>query len=305
MNRKQRRSAVEPSNVEGQLSLRTEFYRDILTRITKGIFKITKPKTWELDFILNTLMFKGCVAITETTAGVIPLYCGTSGNNYWHFPTKANFAVPVLGNFTRTIGEDCELIFLERTVKRTFWNFGDLIDIYAYKLAAADAAIDVNIFNSKLGFIAEAETKGQADTIKAMYNKISEGEPLVVYRADSLQKDGLKVFFGEVKKNFIADVLQDSKRSIINEYLTLIGVNNANTDKRERLITGEVEANNVELSCNISLWKENLSLQVEKINSMFNDINFNIELQFDQINIEGEDNDIVGRNRDMENQNEQ
>lgn len=285
------------------MNLRTEFYRDILTRITKGIFKVTKPKEWELDFILNTLMFKGFFAITDTQAGVIPLYCGVDGYNYWNYPTRANFAVPVLGNFIRQIGTDCELVFLERTVKKTFWNFRELIDIYAYKLASTDSAIDINLFNSKVGFVAEAESKAQADTIKGMYNKISEGVPLVVYRADALQKDGLQIFFGEVKKNFIADVLQDSKRTIINEYLTCIGVNNANTDKRERLITGEVDANNVELSCNIALWKENLKLQVDKVNNMFKDVNFDMKLQFDQMEIDkqlgGGNNDSNGRDRNM------
>ena len=99
--------------------------------------------------------------------------------------------------------------------------------------------------NSRMAYVAEAETKAQAESIKLAYDKVSNGEPLVVYSKDvSLNSTGLNVFFNNVKQNYIADMVQDSKRTIINEFLTAIGVNNANTDKRERRVTGEVDAKN-------------------------------------------------------------
>lgn len=49
--------------------------------------------------------------------------------------------------------------------------------------------------NSRMAYVAEAETKAQAESIKLAYDKVSNGEPLVVYRKDvSLNSTGLNVF---------------------------------------------------------------------------------------------------------------
>ena len=283
---------VRPSNVNGLLTARTEFYRDELFKIVKGLFKLKIPDTWEHDYFLNLLCCRGYVIITDTTAGVLPLKGALHGFNYLHYPTKATIDVPLLGTFEREIGVDCQLLYLERTRKRTYYTFNNIVSVYASKLASADAAIDVNLFNSRVAYVAEAETRGQAETIKAIYDKVSEGEPMVVYRQDDLKKEGMKVFFGNVKQNYIADMIQDSKRTIMNEFLTLLGINNANTDKRERLVTDEVAANNVELVANIALWKENLKRQTERINKIFKELDFQIELQFDKSKLDKEQQQV-------------
>ena len=56
---------------------------------------------------------------------------------------------------------------------------------------------------------------------------------------------------------------------IINEFLTEIGIDNANTDKRERLVTDEVNANDEEIRANVQHWLDNISEGFEKANSMF------------------------------------
>ena len=102
-----------------------------------------------------------------------------------------------------------------------------------------------------------------------------------------------------MKQNYIADMVQDSKRTIINEFLTAIGVNNANTDKRERLVTGEVDANNQELVANTTIWKENLKLCCDKINTMFN-VGLNVTLQFDASNREESKDDVSGQRESVD-----
>lgn len=272
----------KPKKVDGQRATRTEFYKVELRKVVKGLFDIECPLDWDTDYLLNYFISAGYIIIADTSAGRIPLKGSLTGLNYANNPTTAVIAVPILGNFQRTIGIDCELVYLERTRTKTYYSFNSIIDIYAEKLASADGAIDVNLMNSRLGYIAEAETKAQADTIKELYDNISNGDPLVVYRKDTLsQTGGLQVFFGNIKNNFIADVLQDSKRTIMNEFLTSLGINNANTDKRERLISNEVDANNVELEANTSLWKYNLERCVKRVKKIFPDLEFDMKLRFD------------------------
>lgn len=96
----------------------------------------------------------------------------------------------------------------------------------------------------------------------------------------------------------------------MNELLTRLGINNANTDKKERLIVNEVDANNVELQCNIALWKKNLKVCVKRVKEVFPDLDFKISLRFDPKKLSekassaveqmgGERNDSMGNERGM------
>lgn len=297
-------ASERPKRVDGQRASRTDFYKGELRKIIKGLFDINCPLDWDTDYLLNYFISAGYIIISDTVAGILPIKGSLTGFNYADNPTEAVIAVPILGNFTRTIGVDCELVFIERKINRSYYSFNRMIDIYAEKLASADAAIDVNLMNSKLAYIAEAETKAQADTIRELYDTVSQGEPLVVYRKDPLvQGKGMSVFFGSVKNNYIADMVQDTKRTIINEMLTLLGINNANTDKRERLITNEVEANNVELEANISLWRYNLDRCVKRVKKVFPGLEFNMTLRFDPKKLEEDMRHVLnGSNNAMGNE---
>lgn len=283
-NNLSRYGGVEPKKVNGQLNLRAEFYRSELRKLVKGLFDIKCPESWDKDYILDNIIDMGYLIVTDTDFGVLPLRGALQGYNYFGNPTNVIITVPLIHQLHKTIGVDCEMLYLMRTREKVYYTLSQNIRIYAYKLAAADAAIDVNLMNSRVAYMIEAETKAQADTIKLMYDKITDGDPMVVYRKDAvLNQNGMQLFFGNVKNTYIADMVQDSKRTIINEFLTSIGINNANTDKRERLNADEVNANNDELLVNTNRWKENLNECCDKINRMFG-IDFSMKLKFDASN---------------------
>ena len=290
-------TATKPKDVNGTFMVtRTAFYRTELMKLAGGIFKIECPVDWDRDYIRDTILRYGYLIVSDTDFGVLPLQGALQGFNYFTNPTDVIINVPLIPGLHKKIGTDCELLYLQRIPQsRIYYNFNKIVDIYAQRLASADAAIDTNLMNTRMAYVAEAETKAQADSIKLAYDKVSNGEPLVVYRKDvALNSTGLNVFFNNVKQNYIADMVQDSKRTIINEFLTAIGVNNTNTDKRERLVTGEVDANNQELVANTTIWKENLKRCCDKINAMFN-VGLSVTLQFDASNREESKDDVSGQ----------
>lgn len=300
-------TATKPKDVNGTFMVtRTAFYRTELMKLSGGIFKIECPGDWDTDYVRDTILRYGYLIVSDTDFGVLPLQGALQGFNYFTNPTDAIINVPLIPGLHKKIGTDCELLYLQRIpYSRTYYNFNRIVDIYAQRLASADAAIDVNLMNSRMAYVAEAETKAQAESIKLAYDKVSNGEPLVVYRKDvALNSTGLNVFFNNVKQNYIADMVQDSKRTIINEFLTAIGVNNANTDKRERLVTGEVDANNQELVANTTIWKENLKRCCDKINAMFN-VGLNVTLQFDASNREENKDDTGGQRKPVDDSEQQ
>lgn len=274
------RPSVKPKRINGQVAIRTDYYREELWKIIKGRFNLVAPMGWDTEYVLNLLVKDGYFVITDTDAGVLPLRASLSGINYTDAPSKAIISVPILGSMERTIGVDCVVVYLERQFGTKYYNFKRKVRIYSEQFASADCSIDVNLINSRLGYIAEAETKAQAETIKETYDRVTEGEPLVVPRSGTLEGTGLQLLFGNVKQQYVADVIQDTKRTIMNEFLTSIGINNANTDKKERLIVDEANSNNIELVANTSLWESNIKKSNKQVKEMFPNLKYKLELNF-------------------------
>ena len=72
----------------------------------------------------------------------------------------------------------------------------------------------------------------------------------------------------------------------MNEFLTTIGINTANTTKRERQIVDEVNANNIEIQANIKLWKQNVSDCCDRVNKMFPEAELKITFPYYRENVE-------------------
>ena len=221
----------------------------------------------------------GFITITDTQMGVLPLRCGVSGYNVFNHPTTVIVANPVLGNFERTIDEDCALV----KISYDYRGILDIIYRYAYMLAECDCSISVNLMNSKVAFIGLVESKQQANSMKAMYDMISKGEPAVFVKGSQINQD--TILYNHVKENFIASDIQLLKRKIMSEFLTEIGVNNANTEKRERLTDNEVEANDSEIQLNAGYWLDNIKEGFEVANRLYN-LNLSISLK-NTFNTEG------------------
>lgn len=283
MNRKKKRwlfGNMEPKAVDGQFADRTSFYKEFLYRTVCGLLDIDCPADWDKSYLLHLLLREGYFIVTDSSVGVKPFRSSLYGFNYTNFPVEAIVSVPNLHEFTRKLSINAEIVYLDYEYGyRSFFNVDRTIRIYAEKLASCDSGIDVNILNSKVAFIVETENKAQAETIKALYDRISEGEPLVVYRKDSISTNPLQLLTNNVKNTFIVPELQDSKRTILNEFLSLWGINNNNTDKKERLITPEVNANIEELVVNIGQFERNLRECSEKVRDMFH-IDFNISFKY-------------------------
>ena len=227
------------------------------------------PDTWDYDYMLENLFIYGYLAITDTSIGVIPLRCGITGINVFDHPTTAIFANSVLGNFERNLygnnpATDCALVKLQYD----FMGAMPVINRYAALLALCDNSISVNLRNSKVAFIGFVSSKQQAATVEKMYSDIDRGKPAVyVKRGDGITSED--IYYNHVKETYIANDVQLLKQSIKNDFLTEVGLNNANTDKRERLIVDEVNANNDEVQANVQHWLDNIREGLRRANSLF------------------------------------
>ena len=279
---------IEPTTVNGVATVRTQFYRSQLERIAMGLLEVEYNEdlySWDKDYMKEGILLKGCLCFTEAGKyGLLPLKCGVSGYNVFSRPTTAVIANPVVGSFNRTIGEDCEIVYLQSKSHSRFKNIESTLTTYAQKLANCDAAIDVGIFNSRTTYIFQAPNKNVADSFKAMFDEIGQGKPAVFVdeQLGSLTLNGEESNFFQIKakENFVVDMVQNEKHEIMNEFLTSVGINNANMNKREREVVDEVNSNNISIRANVEVWTENVNRCVEKVNKMFPDCNLKITFPY-------------------------
>ena len=266
--------AEKPKEVDGVANASTIYYKEWLLKKIFARFEFGGfPSFWEMDYYLEHQFLDGKICITDTGLGVIPLKCGLTGIGVFEQPTTCQIANPVLGSFTKTIDVDCVLVKLQYN----YHGIGWLINRYATMLAMCDSGVAVNLMNSKMAYVFKASSKAQAATMQKMYDDITCGKP-AVFVGENGALNSENVFTMPVKQNFVADEIQILKRKIVNEFLSEIGINNANLDKRERLNSEEVNANNEEVYCNIQHWYDNISEGFRKANTMFG-LNLSIKIR--------------------------
>ncbi len=279
---------IEPINVHGLQNLRSIYYRMQLEKIALSILDIeynTEAYNWDIDYMREGILINGLLTFTETDEGVLlPLKCQATGVNVFNRSTQVIVANPVVGSFTRTIGEDCEIVYLQQKQGSRFRNINSILDVYSQKLANCDCGIDVNIFNSRTPLIFQAPNQTVADSYKAMYDEISEGNPAVFIDEELgnlLQgKENSNLYQLKAKEYYIANDMQLEKHEVMNEFLTGVGINNANMNKREREVVDEVNANNMAIRANIKLYKENIDTCVDKVNKRYPDAQLRITFPY-------------------------
>lgn len=137
--------------------------------------------------------------------------------------------------------------------------------LYAKRLAELDRTIDINVINQKAPKILRGNEQNKLTALNMM--KQIEENRLWLWTYKDSQNFEMEVL--DLTVPFVAKDLQAVKHQIWNEALTYIGVENVNTEKKERLISDEVMSNmgDVEVS---RFTRLNAREQAcDKINEMF------------------------------------
>lgn len=259
--------SVEPRSVEGLNNTSVLYYTQQLIKKLFGVFEIQgAPDGWDINYMKERIFLDGRLCVTDTAMGVLPLQTGVAGINVFNHPTTCVIANPVLGSFERLIDTDCALVLLQYD----YGNAWPMINRYAALLASCDGSIAVNLINSRVAAIFGAENKKEAESYKLMYDQITEGKPGVFVGEAMAKKLSERLMYNRVKESYVADQIENLKHQIMDDFLSDLGVENANTDKRERLITNEVESNYQEVRAGAEHWLDNINEGFTKANNLYN-----------------------------------
>lgn len=252
------------------------------------------PDTIDVRYLELTLFNLGYACyFRDDVLGDLALQCTLGGRfNVYNIPTQYHI-VTANGFQAHRTKKDAVIIYnnyLHQPTVRT-------IMLFAYRLYTVQRTIDINTKQLRHPTVALVP-ENQLLSFKNLYSEIDANEEFVL-GIDDMNLNEFQALNMGVKNETID--LNALKHQYMNEALTFLGINNANSDKKERLITSEVESNNEQI-----LSARNAMLNARKeackqINKMFGtniDVEFRVrEQQLDyrkeeeQLGLEMNDND--------------
>ena len=155
------------------------------------------------------------------------------------------------------------------------------LSLFAYRLYETERTIDVNLKAQKTPVLIEGDTKTIL-TLKNVYMQYSGNTPFIFGNKQFDISNKLNVL--KTDAPYLVDKLEIHKHEIWNEALTYLGIDNANTDKKERLITDEVESNNDLISYYLNCFYKTRKHACDLINEKY-DLGIEIELNKEITNL--------------------
>ena len=194
------------------------------------------PVSVDERFLELTLFSDGmAVFFRDEILGDLCLQCMIGGNlDVYRIPIRRT-AYATNGYQAELDNTNSVIIFNNYTHTNSMLD----IEMYARRLYEIERTIDVNVKAQKTPLVIRS-TENQRLTLKNMYMQYDGNEPFI-FGDKNLDMDGIKVL--KTDAPYVADKLNILKRQIWNEALTYLGIENSNTEKKERLVSDEVTTN--------------------------------------------------------------
>ena len=239
--------------------LNSQTYLDYINRFKQVALSqfewINLPETMNADYLEQCLYYFGQASLLKTKDyGFINTKCCSNGKiNIYGLPSSLNcFSYEFQEDrklYTGLIPSETE--YDSCILVKNNWEklpTAGTMELFAMRLYEAERTSDVNIKSQKTPVILVGDESMKL-TLKNLYLKYDGNEP-VIY-ADKKQLGANSIVAIKTEAPFIADKIQSYKERIWNEALTFLGIDNISSEKKERLVSAEVSANNEIVNLNL------------------------------------------------------
>lgn len=253
-----------------------QYYIRRLTELAVSSFEYTNvPDTVDIAYMERQLFFQGSaiffrddvtgdyLALKNTFSGDfnvtgIPNKRVAMGENGYNNPLDTSNSVIIYNNMLRTN------------------TFPDM-EMFAMRLTNIDRSIDVNVNAQKTPVIVLANEQ-QRLTMLNLFKEVDGNAP-VIFGDKNLDLNAIKGL--NINAPFVSDKLYNLKSQIWNEALTYLGISNTNIQKKERMISDEVNRNQGGTIASRYSRLESRRFAFKQINEMFGT---NIEVNYRDLN---------------------
>lgn len=241
----------------------THYFNELML-ISKSIYEwVNLPNNMDEKWIEDYLFSEGkCVFFNDPIRGKMVTALAPHGRfNYYNEETAVRpYALDYEGKSLQN-GEDCVIIRNNDESIPTSHS----IQLFAFKLAQVERTIHVNIDAQKTPIIIEC-TEKERNSYRNFMKQRNDNEPMM-FVSDKMNTNGIKVH--DLKAPAVFKELELQKHMIWNEAMTFLGLNNSNQDKKERLVTNEVEANNEQVEGSLNAGLKARQRACREINRIF------------------------------------
>lgn len=294
MSRKRNNIIRNTNNREilDNMTMNSLTYIDILDRferIALSMFEwVNLPQSMDSRYLEKCLYYFGQASLLyDPLYGFINTKCTTANKvNIYGLPTDLRcysfeynttrkLYTGLKGNDSKE--KDCILVMNNWTKTPTVGS----MRLFAQRMYEAERSSDVNIRNQKFPMLL-VTTENKRLSFENIYSQIDGNKPAIMVNQENFDPNSIKAVSTEAP--FVADKLQEYKKTIWNEALTFLGINNISIEKKERLVTGETSENNEVINMNLQSMLAPRKEACKKFNDLF-DENIDVRVRSDLYNI--------------------
>ena len=222
------------------------------------------PETMDSRYIENALYEHGlCLVNDDKDLGLISVPCSFGAN--MNINGESTEVITSGYNYVKTVkyinNDNCVLIRNNDLAKPT----RDYIANYAERMLEVEMCIRANINQQKFPWFINATEKTKK-SLQLIFDKVENFEPFILANREIMGEAPLEVL--TMSTPYVADKLNAYKYELEREILSFLSLNN-NFEKKERLLTDEVNSNNDFIHTNAMLMYKVRLQACEQINKKF------------------------------------
>lgn len=286
------RNAVDNAIVENNNA--NYIYNSYLQMLSLNMFRYEGlPESVDTFYLEYILQSRGFIAFyqddnlglvcTEITLG--------SRLNHYQMPTEYR-TVSISEDIKKTLSSDESVLMKNSPLFRGTFPY---LNYFANKLALVSRTTDQNLTMQWTPYIITGDRR-MLQQFKVFMKKILQGVQ-TIFTSKGLKMEDINVL--QTNAPFIADDLHSMKQSIMRECMTFLGIENANMDKKERLVSDEVNANNQQVLASRNIWLSERKKAIDLINKKYG-LNASVKFSpfedyrelLNNLDLEIEDNDL-------------
>lgn len=261
-----------------------KFYFQWLLGKLHKIFKWNNmPETIDITYLNDQLFLNGFACFSSKLDNSLRVFTGGLGGepDIYYKPTVFNVSNPVAGSADLKIDEDCIMMF--NTKNDAVYNYlpfthglYGLIHQTATLLADNIVSINTAQINTRVTAVVTATDPVTRDSAEIYLKRLYQGKPWTVASEDLMSEIKINPLSTSSSSAYIAQLIE-LHQYIIADFFNAVGIKTNPVNKKERLITGEIDSVDDYLAVNLTEMLDSRKTAVDKINAKYG-TNITVEL---------------------------